>query len=260
MTYAVNGGPVAFWQRPAANNSAGVPLNFTNADSAGPPYDANNQKAAAHLGLLYPGSLNQNTPWDIRRSLSRVPDGTSTTIMLGENIKTGYVPSYPGPTDPSLASFGIGSAAAPHRGAPGAGQLEGMWANPHPLFAAFHMSDDFCDPTGKCDIGDEATVMNGEQVTVRRARWRFANSLDARDNPQRQPEGINGALYADEGWSYLSSLHPAGVVIGMCDGSARFLSSDIDGEIFAKLISPGGQRGMKESWPVQQSELREGDF
>jgi len=262
LSYAVNGGPVMFWQNPVAFNSGSAPLRFTDTGHASLAHDVlDDQKAARNLGLLYPGSLNQNTPWDVRRSLSRVPDGTSTTILLGENLKTGYVASYPGDANPPLSTFGIGSTSAVHTGQPGAGLIEGSWANPHPLFAAFHMSDDFCDPTGKCNIGENVTVFSGDQsYAVRRADWRKANGMDALDNAQRIPESINGALYADDGWPYLNSLHPGGVNVVMCDGSTKFLSNDIDGKVFAKLISPGGTRAMNETWPVFQTSIAEAEF
>jgi prepilin-type processing-associated H-X9-DG protein len=262
LSYAVNGGPVMFWQNPVANNAAAPPLRLSDSSLASSAYDSTNDaKAAKQLGLLYPGSLNQNTPWDVRRSLSRVLDGTSTTILLGENLKTGYIASYPAQAEPPLYKYGIGTESAPHVGQPGVGRMEGSWANPHPLFAAFHMSDDFCDPTGKCNIGESVTVdSNGQRVTVQRADWSKANSLDARDNVQKLPERINGALYADEGWTFLTSLHPGGVTVVMCDGSARFLSSDIDGRVFAKLMSPGGTKAMNELWPVFQQSLGDDEF
>ena len=261
LSYAVNGGPVVFWQQPQ-NNSAGgpQPLNFANvaAPPAPPMYDDNNKKAAMNLGLFYPGSLNGNTPWDVRASLSRVKDGTSTTIMIGENLKTGYTPSYPGTGDPALSLYGIGTAATPHTGQPGPSLIEGTWANPHPFFSSFHMSDDFCDPAGVCTTGETVTVISGgTSTTVARANWSKANSLDARDNTQALPESINGALYAEKGWSYLTGLHPGGVVVAMCDGSTRFLSTEINGDIFAKLMSPGGTRGMRDTWPVLQTALDE---
>jgi prepilin-type N-terminal cleavage/methylation domain-containing protein/prepilin-type processing-associated H-X9-DG protein len=262
LSYAVNGGPVIFWQNPVANNTGAAPLRFSDSGLASPAYDSiDDRTAAKNLGLLYPGSLKQNTPWDVRRSLSRVPDGTATTIMLGENLKTGYIASYPAESDPPLHTFGIGTAAAPHFGQPGSGLIEGTWANPHPLFAAFHMSDDFCDPTGKCNIGESVTVNSGDQrFTVQRADWARANSLDARDNAQQLPESFNGAIFADKGWTYLNSLHPGGVTVAMCDGSARFISNDIDGTVFAKLMSPGGTRAMNEFWPVHQQSLLDSEF
>jgi prepilin-type N-terminal cleavage/methylation domain-containing protein len=262
LSYGVNGGPVAFWQKPENNSATPAALNFANDTPApaAPMYGDNNKKAAANLGLLYPGSLNGNTPWDVRRSLSRVQDGTSTTIMIGENLKTGYTPSYPNTTagDPALDLYGIGTTAVPHTGQPGAGLIEGTWANPHPLFAAFHMSDDFCDSMGVCTTGETVTVISGgTSTTVARANWAKANNLDARDNAQQLPESINGALYADKGWSYLTGLHPGGVVVAMCDGSSRFISNEIAGDILAKLVSPGGTRGMRDTWPVLQTSLDE---
>ncbi len=261
LSYAVNGGPVLFWQNPVNNSTAGstTRLRFTEVAS-GPTYNMlDDEKAAQNLGLLYPGSLNQNTPWDARPSMSRIKDGVSTTILLAENVKTGYVSSYPGASDPALVGYGFSSS---HSGQPGPNLIEGTWANPHPLFAAVHMSDDICDPSGRCDIGEQVTVISGGGTSTpyQRADWGKANSLDARDNAQSIPESINGALYADEGWSFPTSLHPGGIVIAMCDGSARFMSGDINGDVFAKLMSPAGTRGMRDHWPALQTAVNDNDF
>ena len=182
--------------------------------------------------------------------------------MLVENLKTGYVPSFgTGPGDPPLAPYGIGTTTKPHTGAPGLNMIEGTWANPHPLFAAVHFSDDICDASGQCNIGESITVISGgTNYAVKRADWGKANSLDARSNPQSLPESINGALYAYEGWTYPNSLHPGGVVVCMCDGSARFISSDINGDVWAKLFTPGGSRGMRETWPVYQQAVADDNF
>ena len=186
--------------------------------------------------------------------------------MIGENLKTGYIQDYPGVDDPPIDLYGIGTSSAPHTGQPQVpGHIEGTWANPHPLFAAFHMSDDICDATltsgPNCNIGENITVISGGQsFTVARANWSKANSLEARDNLKQIPESINGALYADKGWSYLNGLHPGGVVVVMCDGSTKFISSDINGDIFAKLVSPGGTRGMRDTWPALQTAIDEAAF
>jgi prepilin-type N-terminal cleavage/methylation domain-containing protein len=267
LSYAVNGGPVLYWQNPISNTTnyagtGGTRLRFTDSSSSGgPTYDPvkgplDDAKAAQNLGLLYPGSLNQNTPWDVRRSLSRVQDGTSTTVMLAENLKTGYVPTYPTDTTVMLTSFGFSSS---YQGQPGPSLLEGSWANPLPQFAAYHYSDEFCDPTsGQCDIGDTFTAVGSPPV--KRGDWAKVNSLEARSNVPMLPESINGALYADEGWTFPNSLHPGGIVVVMCDGSARFISSDINGDVWAKINSPAGTRGMSGTWPVLQAAVSDSDF
>ena len=81
LSYAVNGGPVLFWQYPVSNTmnlggGALTRLKFSDSGLASPAYNAaEDLTAARNMGLLYPGSLNNNTPWDVRRSLSRVQDG-----------------------------------------------------------------------------------------------------------------------------------------------------------------------------------------
>ena len=41
---------------------------------------------------------------------------------------------------------------------------------------------------------------------------------------------------------YPYSGHSSGVNVVMCDGSARFISSTIDGTVWSKLITPAGSR------------------
>jgi prepilin-type N-terminal cleavage/methylation domain-containing protein/prepilin-type processing-associated H-X9-DG protein len=270
LSYVVNGGPALLWQNPVDNSStmytSNVQLRFADHNgvaglppyTAGPPPPAEDRKAATNLGVMFPGSLRRNTPWDARRSLSNIQDGTTYTILLGENLKAGYTDSYPKTAagDPDLFYDTM------HEGKPGTGMVEGTWANPDPRLNAFLVSDDICDAMGACAIGKSASVIyGGMPVTVQRADWPKANSRDATNNYANDPENINGAFAANEGWPYLSSYHPGGVNIVMCDGSARFLNENTDGEVFAKLVSPnGGSRGMKEYWPVFMQPLDENDF
>jgi prepilin-type processing-associated H-X9-DG protein len=55
---------------------------------------------------------------------------------------------------------------------------------------------------------------------------------------------INGALNLSiEGAApYANSFHSGGVNFCFCDGSVRFISSSINGEVYAKLITPQGAR------------------
>ena len=258
LSYVVNGGPVLLWQHPMSNGAKPAYLQFSNG-AADPDDDtykaADDLQAAKNLGLLYPGSLKGNTPWDTRRSLSKVPDGTSTTIMLGENIRSGYDPAA------STAWYDV-----LHPGQPGVGQAESSWANPDPNYSTFRISDDFCDTAGKCQGGPTVTLHLKDSaggtstIAVRRPDWSKANSRDSRDNMRGDPESINGAFATEEGWPYLSSYHPGGVNVVMCDGSTRFLSQDIDGDVLAKLMSPAGTRAMRQTWAVYQEPIGEESF
>jgi|SRR5579872_2654504 len=63
-------------------------------------------------------------------------------------------------------------------------------------------------------------------------------------NLKKFPGGkINGNLGTSEGQSpFPSSLHPGGVNVAMCDGSARFISETISLTVYAYLMTPSGTR------------------
>jgi prepilin-type N-terminal cleavage/methylation domain-containing protein/prepilin-type processing-associated H-X9-DG protein len=253
LSYVANGGPTLLWQHPLNNSATPAWLRLSDG-GATPPAPAysplDDQKAAQNLGLMYPGSLKVNTPWDTRRSLAQVPDGTSSTVMLSENLRAGYsVTTSTAWYDPA------------HIGQPGSGFAEGSWANPDPNYCAFHCSDDFCDASGSCMTGSPVQVQVGNTpVSVTRANFGRANSRDSRDNTKSDPESINGQFAADEGWSYPSSYHPGGINVVLCDGSARFISQEIDGEVWAQLCSPAGTRRMKDTWAVFQNPIDESKY
>ena len=52
--------------------------------------------------------------------------------------------------------------------------------------------------------------------------------------------GLN--LSDDGSCPYPNSNHPGGVNVLFCDGSAKFISDQIDGTVYAKLITPQGSR------------------
>jgi prepilin-type processing-associated H-X9-DG protein len=255
LSYVVNGGPTVVWQHPLNNSTAPAWLALSQGTTTVPPnYNQipDDQRAAQNLGLMYPGSVKGNTIWDVKRSLSQISDGSSSTVMITENLRAGYAAS----TNPLTPVW----YDAQHLGQPQLpGTAEGSWANPDPFFSAVHLSDDFCDPAGNCmTSGNPIQVPFGStSITVTRASFSKCNSKDARDNTKTDPECINGNFAADEGWSYPSSYHPGGINVVMCDGSARFVANEIDGEIWAKLVSPGGTRRMKETYAVFQTPLDE---
>lgn len=56
---------------------------------------------------------------------------------------------------------------------------------------------------------------------------------------------INGSRSGPEGERpFPSSNHPGGVNVVMCDGSARFISEDIDVRVYAHLITPAGTKSI----------------
>lgn len=74
------------------------------------------------------------------------------------------------------------------------------------------------------------------------------------------PDGIiNGARTGPEGERpFPNSMHTGGINVGFCDGSARFLSEDIDLNVYAQLISPAGTKVFPGVGP--QPPLSSSDF
>ena len=125
------------------------------------------------------------------------------------------------------------------------GTVPTNWACPHPNFVAFLASDNVCNGGG---TGLRGTGSAGPPRPAREAA-----SRSARTGPTpivRAPdENINAGLkLTEEGGSpYPSSHHPGGVNVVMCDGSARFIAEDIDGEVWAKLVTPQGRSCLNPS-------------
>ena len=119
---------------------------------------------------------------------------------------------------------------------PHSGNTPTNWASPHPNFIMFIGSDNVCtkgDRAGtNCstagDLAPAAGQTDGDG-------WNRANQAGSFEN-------INfGRNLTDEGsFPFPNSNHPGGVVVVMCDGSTKFISQDIDGTVWAKLITPAG--------------------
>ncbi len=239
LTYAVNGGFNTWWGCPMTG------LMYPDVLGKGMDYDGNGQvvsycddmrpetqgdrNAARALGLLWPGSTSGNTSQDVRRTIQSISDGTANTIMIAENIHAAHG-EY----------FGFWLDLVHGR----------SWANPDPNVAAFHVSDKIC-PGGDC----------------RRIDWSKANSPNTTTNRYKLPQNINGVRedlrrlspVPQFGWPFPSSMHPTGLNVAMCDGSVRFLANTVDGEVYAKLVTPAASR-LNPTWPVFQSPLQEDDF
>jgi prepilin-type processing-associated H-X9-DG protein len=66
----------------------------------------------------------------------------------------------------------------------------------------------------------------------------------ARANDRRTHESINGrgSLAIEGAYPFANSNHPGGANFVFCDGSVKFLSETIDGSVYARIITPGGER------------------
>jgi prepilin-type N-terminal cleavage/methylation domain-containing protein/prepilin-type processing-associated H-X9-DG protein len=176
-----------------------------------------NLDACKKLGVFalesepYPGS-GVKSPWSIRNSMASLTDGTSTTLMVGENILAGAG----GPT-----SYSKGLAT--------------NWACPLPGFIAFIGSDNICGQDGNCIGGQLApTISQADGVG-----WEEANRVGTLEN-------INYAAsqnFTTKGSSpFVNSAHPGGANYAFADGSVRLLSSGINGTLYSHLITPAGNR------------------
>jgi len=163
------------------------------------------------LGVMFVGAQN-----GYKTALSSIYDGSSTTVLLSENIMAG-------------ASTGT----------PATGNIPTNWACPLPQICAFVGSRHVCD-TGAGDCSKSnlgAITVNNIQTDG--PDWNLANNSTGGAG-----ENINfGTNMIDKGSSpYANSGHPSGVNVAFCDGSVRFIAASVNGSVWAKLLSPAGGR------------------
>ena len=77
--------------------------------------------------------------------------------------------------------------------------------------------------------------MTGGQIDG--ANWVYANTLGTYENIGY---GLSGALKG--GFPYINSGHPGGFNVTMCDGSVHYLTNQINGTVFAKLVTSAGSK------------------
>ncbi|HEU5118487.1 MAG TPA: H-X9-DG-CTERM domain-containing protein, partial [Isosphaeraceae bacterium] len=107
------------------------------------------------------------------------------------------------------------------------------WACALPNFVGFMASDNIC-PGGNCGNANDLAPVNGKDDGPGWIRANIKGSMEEINYGTR-----NGL---EEGSSpFINSLHPGGFVAGMCDGSVRFITDDVNGVVFSKLITPDGQ-------------------
>ena len=236
LSYVVNGGfsrfpaePIA-WKGTVVNGqNAGFQLQWLSSTD-GP---ATAQSIGTKLGVMFPGAIvhqgqtvgtglgNTSFSWNTNTTLSSIQDGLSNTILLGESTTSGY------------AAVGQGIFA----------DIQTNWACPHPSFTSFMASDNVCDPstplqgnTGTCYIANlgPQNVAGGQ---IDGANWAYANVLGTYENIGY---GLSGALKG--GFPYINSGHPGGFNITMCDGSVHYVTNQINGTVFAKLVTSAGSK------------------
>jgi prepilin-type N-terminal cleavage/methylation domain-containing protein len=167
-------------------------------------------------GVMFQGTKDGKAPWDMSHNTASIRDGMSTTVLIAENT--------------------VGGAS---QGSARAGGFLTNWAAAHPDFVGFMASDNICGTDGTCanDPLYPTTPSGGTQQDG--PAW-----VNANVKGPNQFEHINyGSKNSLEEGShpFANSLHPGGIVVGMCDGSTRFISDDVNGTVWAKLITPDGQ-------------------
>ena len=235
LSYVVNGGfsrfpavPIAWQGNPVGGSNQKFNLQWYSATDS----TAVSQNIGTKMGVMFPGATvhsgstagttlsNTKFAWNITTTLSSIQDGLSNTILLGESTTAGY----------SAAGQGIFA------------DTETNWACPHPAFTSFMASDNVCGAndglgtTGACysaNLG--ATNVTGGQVDG--GNWDFANPK------QGTGEAIGYGLSALKGsYPFIDSGHPGGFNVVMCDGSVHYLKNQINGTVFAKLVTSAGSR------------------
>ena len=100
------------------------------------------------------------------------------------------------------------------------------FADPNPLLCAFYFTDPCLNQ--KCDAGN--------------VNYQLANADPWKINSGRtKPEGVSAVA---------SGFHPGGVVVALSDGSVRMLQENIDGSVYAALLTPQGTQ--LQGLPLQQ--------
>jgi prepilin-type N-terminal cleavage/methylation domain-containing protein/prepilin-type processing-associated H-X9-DG protein len=239
LSYVVNMGFSRWIRIPKANN--GNTFGWSPGDGVGgpsgvTPFSDNTtgpgwgKDVAGKTGVMFLGTDTGGFPWDHKTGTSSIIDGSSTTVLATENFHAGA------------------STNNPYVGGVTNGQTN--WACPHPNFIGFMASDQVW-------IGGAAglTSTNGSDANT---NWKLANFRGAA-NPIAAAQSINYGLSLgqDGGFPYPCSYHSGGINVLFCDNSVKFISDQIDGIVWAKVITPAGSRlpALIRQLPVDASAL-----
>ncbi len=213
LSYACNSGFNRWWYSTngwdSSTQNTGAPGQINWATPA----------AAKKTGLMWPGSLKGDKPWDYSSTTSTITDGASYTLALSENYLAGA-------SRDSVYSGGANSFT--------------NWACGLPNFVAFTVSDDVCTQggSGACNTVTDLRPQAGPGGKfIDGPGW-------ARGNEKTTNEGINSGRNngVEGGNPFANSQHPGLIVAVMCDGSTRIIQENIDGTIWSKMITPAGQQ------------------
>ncbi len=244
LSYVVNGGFTRFpafpllWVGFAADSStgaggatAGTGTNALSWDGNQPPSPTFAQAIGQKTGVMFLNSLYNSAldtgvlpsapppAWgQLKTNLSAITDGTSSTLLLGENTLVGY------------------SNVESHL----SGGQPTNWACPLPNFCMFIASDDICETapggsSGACSANFPFSATTS--TTIDAVAWHNANYIGGYENINYgQNLTIKGSF------PFVTSGHPNGANFGFCDGAVRYITNTIDGTVYSKIITPAGSR------------------
>jgi prepilin-type N-terminal cleavage/methylation domain-containing protein/prepilin-type processing-associated H-X9-DG protein len=255
LSYVVNSGfsrfpyvPIAWHGTVVGGHNETFALQWLSATDS----FATAQQMGVRMGVMFPGAIThtgQTTgtglsgtkfPWNTTTTLSSIQDGLSSTLLVSESTTAGY----------AAAGQGIFT------------DVETNWSCPHPAFTSFMASDNVCGPTTGLGAANCFSSGLGPQNAaggqIDGANWDFANKLGTNENIGL---GLNGALKGQ--FPFINSGHPGGFNAVMCDGSVHYIKNNINGTVFAKLVTSAGSKlppangttftGLKQL-PVNQDE------
>jgi prepilin-type N-terminal cleavage/methylation domain-containing protein/prepilin-type processing-associated H-X9-DG protein len=166
-----------------------------------------------------------------------------TGLFFGENWPPGKDPGaevlhhtpdsiFDGASNTIMLSENIRAGYDPQKGT--------SWATPWPTNNAFYVSSYVC-----------------ENRTCAPGKVDYHRANDSSQDPYRL-EAINAARDQAEGEApWPSSFHPGGVHAAFADGHIHFLSEQVDGAVYAALMSP---QGMLVRGPLAQIKVSDGDY
>ncbi len=239
LSYAVNGGFVLdlySGQVGVVSTTGGFAVGNTDWTNGSNYPDIS---VTPKLGVMFMGTVQGNLPWDVKTTPSAIFDGSSTTLLVSENILTGY---------------STGSSAS--------GGLQTNWSCPLPNFALFTGSHYVCNASGGGYPGTAGTLTcsSAPLTPTTVAGSGLADGIGwANANINGSMENVNNGtnLTIEGGSPFSNSAHPGGFNTVFCDGSVRFLSSQIDGTVYAKILTSGGSKlpAVYKQLPVNQDAI-----
>jgi prepilin-type processing-associated H-X9-DG protein len=211
LSYVVNGGFARWYPIPVSWKGSDQEQQSWNGDVLNWAPEGQRLFVGKKLGVMFPGTHTGDQPWDMSTGPADITDGAAETLLIGENTLVGV-----------------------SRWNRYSGGLHTNWACPLPNFTTFLGSDDVCQSKTSetdCLAGQLKPTPKGETGQG----WSWANH-------QGSFERVSyGQKFTTEGsFPFANSGHPGGNNFCYCDGSVRFLSTTIDGSVYARLITPAG--------------------